>query len=70
MDEIIKHLALLCQNYEIHVFCRGNTRTTVVFLYKINLKTLGFEVGNGIFRTFLVFVIGGANYNDDLKMVF
>ncbi|MCR5220235.1 MAG: Fic family protein, partial [bacterium] len=67
MDEIIHHLAVFISRlWQIHVFEEGNTRTTAVFFIKY-LRTLGFDVTNGIFaenawyfRNSLV----RANYND------
>ena len=67
MDEIIHHLAFFISRlWQIHVFGEGNTRTTAVFFIKY-LRTLGFDVTNGIFaenawyfRNSLV----RANYND------
>lgn len=67
MDEAIRHLAVFVSRlWQIHVFGEGNTRTTAVFFIKY-LRTLGFDVTNGIFaenawyfRNSLV----RANYND------
>lgn len=67
MDEIIHHLAVFVSRlWQIHVFGKGNTRTTAVFFIKY-LRTLGFDVTNDIFaenawyfRNSLV----RANYND------
>lgn len=67
MEEIIHHLAVFISRlWQIHVFGKGNTRTTAVFFIKY-LRTLGFDVTNDIFaenawyfRNSLV----RANYND------
>lgn len=67
MDEIIHHLAVFVSRlWQIHAFREGNTRVTAVFFIKY-LRTLGFDVTNGIFaenawyfRNSLV----RANYND------
>lgn len=67
MDDIIHHLAVFVSRlWQIHVFGKGNTRTTAVFFIKY-LRTLGFDVTNDIFaenawyfRNSLV----RTNYND------
>ena len=67
MEDIIHHLAVFVSRlWQIHVFGKGNTRTTAVFFIKY-LRTLGFDVTNDIFaenawyfRNSLV----RANYND------
>lgn len=67
MEDIIHHLAVFVSRlWQIHVFGKGNTRTTAVFFIKY-LRTLGFDVTNDIFaenawyfRNSLV----RTNYND------
>ncbi|MCI7090818.1 MAG: Fic family protein [Veillonellaceae bacterium] len=49
MDEIIHHLAVFVSRlWQIHIFGKGNTRTTAVFFIKY-LRTLGFFATNDIF---------------------
>ena len=49
MDEIIHHLAVFISRlWQIHIFGKGNTRTTAVFFIKY-LRTLGFAATNDIF---------------------
>ena len=49
MDEIIHHLAVFISRlWQIHIFGKGNTRTTAVFFIKY-LRTLGFSATNDIF---------------------
>ena len=51
MDEIIHHLAVFVSRlWQIHVFGEGNTRTTAVFFIKY-MRTLGFDLKNGICET-------------------
>jgi len=73
VDEIINHLAIFISNlWQMHVFEKGNTRTTAVFFIKY-LRNLGFDVTNDTFaknswyfRNSLV----RANYNNVPKGVF
>lgn len=49
MDEIIRHLALFVSGlWQIHIFGKGNTRTTAVFFIKY-MRSLGFSANNDIF---------------------
>lgn len=49
IDEIIHHLAVFISRlWQIHIFGKGNTRTTAVFFIKY-LRTLGFDAANDIF---------------------
>lgn len=49
MSETIRHLAtFVARLWQIHVFGKGNTRTTAVFFIKY-LRTLGFTVMNDMF---------------------
>ena len=51
IEEIIHHLAIFVSRlWQIHVFGEGNTRTTAVFFIKY-LKTLGFDLKNGVYKT-------------------
>ena len=67
MYEIIHHLAVFISRlWQIHVFEEGNTRTTAVFFIKY-LRTLGFDVTNGIFAEnawYFRNALVRANYND------
>lgn len=67
MEEIVEHLAVFVSRlWQIHVFDEGNTRTTAVFFIKY-LRSLGFEVTNGIFAEnawYFRNALVRANYND------
>ena len=67
MEEIIHHLAIFVSRlWQIHVFGKGNTRTTAVFFIKY-LRTLGFDATNDIFAEnawFFRNALVRANYND------
>lgn len=50
MDDVILHFAEFISGiWQIHPFREGNTRTAAVFAIKY-LRSLGFEVGNDMFR--------------------
>lgn len=49
IDDFIAHLARFISNlWQIHVLCKGNTRTTAVFLIKY-LRKFEYDVTNDIF---------------------
>lgn len=72
-NAMIKHLAeFVARLWQIHVFCKGNTRTTAVFFIKF-LHTLGFDVTNDIFAEnawYFRNAMVRANYNNYKKGVF
>lgn len=73
LDESIKHLCSFTANiWQIHPFCKGNTRTTAVFIIKY-LRTFGFNINDEVFadnswyfRNSLV----RANYTNFQKNIF
>ena len=73
LEESIKHLCRFTSNiWQIHPFCKGNTRTTAVFIIKY-LRTFGFKLNDEVFaenswyfRNSLV----RANYKNFEKNVF
>ena len=53
IDDFIVHFVRLVSNlWQIRVFCKGNTRTTVVFLIKY-LRKFGYDVTNDILRNLI-----------------
>ena len=49
IDDFIAHLARFISNlWQIHVLCKGNTRTTALFLIKY-LRKFEYDVTNDIF---------------------
>lgn len=67
IDDAIRHLTRFCANlWQVHAFCKGNTRTTAVFMIKY-LRTLGFNVVNDVFAEnswYFRNALVRANYSD------
>lgn len=67
VEEAVKHVARFTSGiWQIHPFCEGNTRATVVFMIKY-LKIFGFSVDNEIFADHSWYfrnALVRANYND------
>lgn len=67
VDEMIRHLARFTADlWQIHVFAKGNTRTTAVFLIKY-LRSLGFSATNDSFANHALYfrnALVRANYTD------
>ena len=67
MGGVVRHVAKFVSGiWQIHAFGEGNTRTVSVFAIKY-LRTLGFEVDNGVFAEnawYFRNALVRANYND------
>ena len=66
-SEKVRHFAkFLCDIWQIHPFCEGNTRATAVFAIKY-LRTMGYKVNNDAFEKHSWYfrnALVRANYND------
>ena len=73
IDDFIVHFVRLVSNlWQIRVFCKENTRTTVVFLIKY-LRKFGYDVTNDIFANNELYfrnALVRANYTNIEKGIF